>query len=143
MLVDVTIYREPVADMIAQSNGRSPDAQRICKGIYIMGHWSAGRVIAQRIVEEYPELDNDTFCYGVCDSIEQLVKRYDFDADHRKFFISFVLITKAGQESPGGWRWHKWGQYIGTQNPQHEYIADEPNIDRVFTYHVYHVAEGI
>ena len=24
-----------------------------------------------------------------------------------------------------GWRWHKWGPYIGTLNPQYEYLDDE------------------
>ena len=33
-----------------------------------------------------------------------------------------------------GWRWHKWGPYIGTQDPQCEYLADEPEIKEVFVY---------
>jgi hypothetical protein len=75
--------------------------------------------------------------YGVCDSPEQLLSIYDFDADPRKFCISFVKIEKATQPSEYGWRWHKWGEYVGNQNPQHEYIHDEPEIDVVYTYHVY------
>jgi hypothetical protein len=41
----------------------------------------------------------------------------------------------------GGWRWHKWGPYIGTQEPKCEYIHDEPEIEEVFTYHVYELKQ--
>ena len=36
--------------------------------------------------------------------------------------------------SYGGWRWHKWGEYIGLHEPQHEYLSYEQNIDYVLSY---------
>lgn len=33
-----------------------------------------------------------------------------------------------------GWRWHKWGPYIGTQEPKAEYLYDEPTITLIYTY---------
>lgn len=37
----------------------------------------------------------------------------------------------------GGWRWEKWGPYIGTQRSVADYLHDEPDIDYVYTFHVY------
>lgn len=34
----------------------------------------------------------------------------------------------------GGWRWHKWGEYIGKHNPQYEYLDHEIGIDYVLVW---------
>ena len=34
----------------------------------------------------------------------------------------------------GGWRWHKWGEYIGKHNPQYEYLDHESGIDYVLVW---------
>lgn len=34
----------------------------------------------------------------------------------------------------GGWRWHKWGEYIGVHEPRHEYLSYEKGIDYVLSY---------
>ena len=34
----------------------------------------------------------------------------------------------------GGWRWHKWGEYLGVHEPQHEYLSYEQGIDYVLSY---------
>jgi len=89
--------------------------------------------------------DGDTFdnyepiidSYGVCDSPEQLLNMYDFEADPRTFFIKLTEMRKSEQSSWGGWRWHKWGDYIGKQEPTTEYLYDEPLIDNVFVFHIY------
>jgi hypothetical protein len=53
-----------------------------------------------------------------------------------KFVISFTRVLKSNQPSAGGWRWHKWGPYMGTQNSQREYLHDEPSISEIFCYHI-------
>jgi hypothetical protein len=45
-------------------------------------------------------------------------------------------VRKDDQPKQGGWRWHKWGPYIGTHEKQFEYLADEEGIERVFCYHI-------
>lgn len=35
-----------------------------------------------------------------------------------------------------GWRWSKWGEYIGSQNPTQEYLAMEPDIEEVLVYRI-------
>lgn len=36
-----------------------------------------------------------------------------------------------------GWRWHKWGPYLGKHTPQCEYLNEEKNIDYVLIWHLY------
>lgn len=79
--------------------------------------------------------------YGVCDNSHQVLKRYpELLADlDRIFVVKMTPIFKDEQPEYGGWRWHKWGQYIGDKNPQCEYIYDEEDIDMVFCYHIYEI----
>jgi hypothetical protein len=85
--------------------------------------------------EEGKESKNN---YGVCDNYQQVLNHYpELNDPDRKFVLSVCEISKKDQPESGGWRWHKWGEYIGNQHPQHEYIYDEPNIDEVYVYHIY------
>lgn len=67
--------------------------------------------------------------YGVADSIEQIKKLYEKQInDPNKKYI--ITVTRVDQEiknkgKGGGWRWHKWGKYIGNLDPQYEYLDDE------------------
>ena len=77
--------------------------------------------------------------FGVADNIEQVIDFYNknecglFSGNH---VISYFEVRK----SPTcGWRWHKWGPYIGTQEPQCEYLADEPEIEKVICFSIYKV----
>lgn len=47
-------------------------------------------------------------------------------------------IYKNQQPPVGGWRWHKWGSYIGTYESKHEYLYDE-DIDMIYVYHIYEI----
>ena len=78
--------------------------------------------------------------YGVADNIEQIKEHYkELISSSNPIVISVSEINKDYQPEEGGWRWHKWGKYIGTQNPQAEYIKDEPEIQSVYVFHVYAV----
>jgi hypothetical protein len=97
--------------------------------------------------ENWPQPDPDDAesyerylgAYGVCDSPEQLLSLYDFEADPRKLVISLTHLRKADEPPSGGWRWHKWGPYVGKQKPQCEYLYHEPEIAEIFVYHIYEV----
>lgn len=79
--------------------------------------------------------------YGVVDSIEQLLDlcKAVIADPARSFILSAFPVYKANQSEGGGWRWHKWGSYYGTHNPQCEYLYDEEGIDVVWCYHIYEV----
>jgi hypothetical protein len=79
--------------------------------------------------------------YGVCDDYKQVLKEYpELKKDkNRKFIVSMTPMFKDCQPKSGGWRWHKWGKYIGKQKPTCEYLYDEKDIELVFVYHIYEV----
>ena len=51
------------------------------------------------------------------------------------FFTPFINDHANGFETQG-WRWHKWGEYIGKHTPQYEYLSDEKGIDYVLTWDI-------
>lgn len=123
------------------SGGRS--SKLLSPGIVEIGHFN-GEDTMPGEWDKYPTLscpDPEKYvdCYGVCDNVQQLLDLCPEITDNpdREFFISLTPIVRAEQPSEGGWRWHKWGPYIGTHEPQCEYLYDEQGIDRVFVYHVY------
>ena len=98
--------------------------------------------------------------YGVADNATQVIRRLenslktyfygnDFDDE---FYLgkSLVKMIELYPEyklvllmtphmntkdcSWGGWRWHKWGEYLGVHEPQHEYLSYEKGIDYVLSY---------
>lgn len=169
MLTDITLFSrpDPVAQVLRMING-GVRTKRLQRGVYLCGHWNFDREVAEPLVQfwkrneppfmlELPQTlhkkwpvrphDNsweqvDSLSeYGVCDSPEQLLSLYDFDADPRKLVISMVEVRREHQPPEGGWRWHKWGSYIGEQNPEHEYLYYDKHIDRVFTFHIYEIGE--
>ena len=79
--------------------------------------------------------------YGVCDNYHQVLETYRdlLSLPTQKFVIMLSTVTRASQPERGGWRWHKWGEYIGTQNPQHEYLYDDTHIDKVYCFSIYEV----
>lgn len=118
-------------------------------GVILIDHWSLDLLIWGRNAPEmymgYPwfgEGVDDLWCYGVCDSPEQFLNRYrdKLRQDPRTFCIGFTHVAKdpSNKGKGGGWRWHKWGPYIGDGEPTTEYLDDEEGFAQgVFTYHIY------
>lgn len=128
---------------VAEVNGRSHQTEKLADGVYQIGHFGSSHFL--RDFEHYPELtgvNGEYFGpYGVCDNYQQVLDQCPTisDSPERRFVITLTQVTKDPENAGkgGGWRWHKWGRYIGTKNPQCEYLDDEPEIDSVFTYHIY------
>jgi hypothetical protein len=80
--------------------------------------------------------------YGVCDSPEQVVRRWEFLATApERYLVAFVKIERVPGERTG-WRWRKNGPYIGDHTPEWEYLDDEPpTIGHVLLFHIYQVIE--
>jgi hypothetical protein len=78
-------------------------------------------------------------CYGVADNLNQVRKHLLTFISHptRQFCLSVTWIHK---DDGSGWRWHKWGGYIGKKKPKHEYLKDEgPDIQKVLVYNLHEV----
>ena len=81
--------------------------------------------------------------YGVADNASQIVdyyrelcKKYP-DYMEQKMFV--ILMSPIIKEIDTGWRWHKWGRYIGKFPKQCEYLMEERGIDMVYVFHIYEV----
>ena len=111
------------------------------RGVYQIGHFNFD-IMAAGELENYPEFEMHN-SYGVCDSYRQILDQYpELQDPEREFVISVTEIRKEYEPSEGGWRWHKWGAYIGEQNPTHEYLYDEADIESVYCYHIYERTEN-
>jgi hypothetical protein len=134
MLVDTDAVNhfEPIFAMLIQAMGGSLKTTRLAKGVYEIGHFGCS---------SWPEgFTKDTFFlpYGVCDNYEQVLEAYPSIVESdEEFILTLTPVRKADQPESGGWRWHKWGPYIGTQERTCEYLYDEPNVDLVYTYCFY------
>lgn len=75
--------------------------------------------------------------YGICDNINQLITYWDWENDPRCLVIFCTPVRKCEQPPCDGWRWEKWGQYIGTKIPQADYLYDEPEIELVYVFTIF------
>jgi len=118
--------------------------------MYQIVHFSMDMIIWGRNAPEFymgwPHLWDDLNCCGVCDTPQQFIDRYAkrLEEDERTFVVSFTHVKKDPTDNNGeggGWRWHKWGPYIGDGNPECEYLNHEKGFDEgVYVYHVYQTA---
>ena len=83
--------------------------------------------------------------YGVADNLEQILEQYAIDLENpnRKFCVALEVVKKDEQPEDGGWRWHKWGPYIGNHKIQCEYLYDEVGIEQVLLYHIYEIPKHL
>lgn len=83
--------------------------------------------------------------YGVADSVEQILEHPDtqifFKDPNRKFMLFVTPIHKDTEPQFDGWRWCKWGRYIGIQEPKSDYLYNEPDITKVCVFHFYDIEE--
>ena len=79
--------------------------------------------------------------YGVCDDYSQILDKYNslLSNPNKNYVVGLSVVERKEQPSYGGWRWHKWGEYIGIQNPEHEYLYDDIHIDKVYCFHIYEI----
>ena len=131
-IIDST--RFPILSVMARVNGRE-FGKEIRAGLYEVGHFGGSHFPGP--YDQYPE-NLSVECYGVCDSPEQLLEKCpEIETSDRGFIVTFHHLKRAEQPKDGGWRWSKWGEYIGEQHPSCEYLADEPKIEEVYIYHIH------
>ena len=144
MLIDEPSVMRP--DHILQIVGGGDAVKHLQTGCYEILHFGSSHFLKDRGFTDALTSDRKTWepllsvgCYGVCDDLANLLQKCpELESDPtRQFLVTLTRIDKSDQPESGGWRWHKWGDYIGSQEPTTEYIADEPKIETVFCYHIY------
>lgn len=132
---------DPILAMIAAVNGNSQADRQLVEGVYQVGHFGSSDFL--RGYESYPDLENHGSS-GVCDGLENLMEVMGgvLNDPERKFVVTLTPVHRdpSNKGHGGGWRWHKWGEYIGAFDAQCEYLDDEEGIDTVYCYHVYEKA---
>ena len=153
MLIDIDPkFEDPVTGAICGAiagNKSRVDFVRLQRGVYQIGHFNFNYMLPgyPNDWEDFPDMpgpkdeyDDGPNEYGVCDSPTQFMEALgDFlEADPGQFVVSLTLIRKKDDDPVGGWRWHKWGPYIGKQKRDGcEYLAQESTIEEIYCYHVY------
>ena len=147
MLKDISacLLTSRLLSMISQVvDGHMDYAQSLRTGIFLISHFGSSDLLkGWEHHPEFPDIDTDEGSqyrgsHGVCDNVDQVLKRYpELESSERQFIVTLTAIERGTQPSSGGWRWHKWGDYIGVQKPEHEYIYDDRHIDKVYCFHIY------
>lgn len=84
------------------------------------------------------DFNNDLFDQG-----ENLVEYMNSLNEKVKFVLLLTPIVNEHDSSHyGGWRWHKWGEYIGKHTIQYEYLDHEEGIDFIFVWELIPVIEN-
>lgn len=78
--------------------------------------------------------------FGVADNIEQVLEHYPELLESKdSFIVIFSDVYRKDQPKSYGFRYEKFGEYIGTQDIQHEFIYDDKHIDKVIIYHIFKI----
>jgi hypothetical protein len=145
---DVTLE---VLSLLGHGGDVSPE--RLRAGVYKIDHHN-GRYYFRGIASLYPVIRPMRLCdgkwnndyvgsFGVCDNLQQLLDHIpELEASDRKFVVTLTPVRRDKQPSNGGWRWRRWGPYIGTQNPQYEYLYDEKGVDEVLCYSIHELEDN-
>jgi hypothetical protein len=147
MLIDepavVRASLDPILLLIGGLSDGPVIPRTIIRGVYEVSHFGSSDFL-RGFYEHYPELSKGDEpyigCYGVCDDITNLLDACPLLVDSsRQFIVTLKRVRRdlSNKGRGGGWRWHKWGAYIGKQTPTTEYLDDEPIIEEVFCYHVF------
>lgn len=145
---------DPILSLLADVMCPDSKEEALEPGFMTIAHFSSDMLVWGRNSPEfymgYPDLadlcstpdGSGLKCYGVCDTPKQFIDRYKKvleDDPVRTFFCTFTHVAKdpSNKGYGGGWRWHKWGPYIGDSKPYYEYLDDEEGFDEgVWVYHV-------
>lgn len=97
------------------------------------GDWGAYKLRKKLGIDLTPELEKEL-------ETEITLGDYLRNSD-RKFAVGFNPIEQDPENPGGGWRWHKWGSYIGKHDVQYEYLDDEDLSDigqnYILCFHIY------
>lgn len=123
--------------MILAMIGASP--RRIGTGLFVDCGFNFGNCVDKTGLDEHWFDESDPIpAYGVADSVEQFLEKFKtiIEASDYGYAVGFTEVNRSEQSREGGWRWHKWGEYIGKREPQCEYLHDEPDIESIVTFSV-------
>lgn len=122
-------------------NSQLPYAEAVCR---LWTHEMYGGFEDEYEGWIHPQIVQNAYeSYGVCDHWSQILTKFrHIQTSVIPYVVRVTVVYKKDQPESGGWRWHKWGPYIGafrSQADKHEYLYDTPDVEKVFTYEVHEV----
>lgn len=136
--------RDPLLGMIASLGNNNPNTEIICEGVLKIGHFGGDLLLFGKndFDRSYPDIEGLPECCGVCDTPEQFLEDFKqvLEDSDKVLAVTMTQVHKDpdNRGKGGGWRWHKWGPYVGKGEPTQEYLDDEDEFDAgVWIYHVY------
>ncbi|MDE1407026.1 hypothetical protein [Bacillus licheniformis] len=128
---------------------KTRNKNRLTKGVYQLRGWDQfnfDNCLRDKGIDFYddPEYfrikDADGIyrpTFGVCDHFQQVLDLHPvITHSPDRYVIGVTKVRKKNQPRKYGWRWHKWGEYIGNHTPDHEYLYDEKEIEEIFVYQI-------
>ena len=114
--------------LTALGHGKSTEQPE--PGILVIGHFSLDLLLYGKNAF-WEGLEGAYITGAVVDSLEQLKETPWYkalEAHEDPFVLSLTHIAKdpSNKGQGGGWRWHKWCEYMGNGTPTVEYLDDEP-----------------
>jgi hypothetical protein len=133
------LYKDPIMDIM--SGGKEPINRG--EGLIEIFHFASDIMLYGQNGDWKFKVEGISK-YGVCDSIEQFIGKFKdlLEKEPRNLAVFFTHIAKDPENAGngGGWRWHKWGEYVGEGEPTTEYLDDEPEFENgVYTYKVHDI----
>ena len=139
-------YLNILANSLANINKTSHKLENPITGVYINGEFpfNFDKIIDYKSMNKIKEDEygwTSPIQSGVCDNYQQVLNKYSeyVNDPNRKFVIGLTPVVRENQESSGGWRWEKWGEYIGDFIPQCDYLYDEPEIEIIYTFQIFEI----
>lgn len=80
---------------------------------------------------------------GICDNASQVINKHSkiVKDKNKKYIIFLSPVFKCDQQVGTGFRWSRYGKYIGVQDQSEKLLVDEPYIEFIFKYSIYEIKE--
>lgn len=144
---ELNIFNEEI-DFLKKVKDINDFLEPIKTGIY-RGYWSGDKIkdYCGLNIEEYnsflyKNFPNPSFRenFGVADNIEQILEYYpELLKSKDKFIVIFSDVYRKDQPEHYGFRYEKFGNYIGIQDIKHEFMYDDKHIDKVIIYWIFKI----
>lgn len=138
--IETHLTRIKLSKPIDQRNRKFRKALGFRQTEFHLKHWDAVKDLSRAELQKLQKTYTDQYYfkgYGVCDNEDQVYRMYKWlEQQDDEYCIFLTPIFKEHQPPSGGWRWEKWGSYIGNQKSQADYLYNEPDIDLIYVYSV-------
>ncbi len=130
----------PTMSLILRGVGEGRTEQMLQEGLIEIPHFSPEHIYA---VTDNWNIDGiNGELNGVADTPQQAIEyaRKLVGDDPQTFcvFVTHIVKDPSNRGQGGGWRWGKWGEYIGSGTPEHEYLDDEDEFkEGVYVFGIY------